>query len=234
MQRSVNYSSDLDRDYVFNLSYSVSNPDYLNALLQNNEIFSEFYSLVEMAIDDSLLGALEKASTTEISPNLYDIHRIVPNTRTAPIPEKTDTSHLAEKKRLVAIMQSCYFEAGIWTEADEYFECIKKKSNSLERPLKLLSDIVNHSLSNEHVLEGALHILSNYSYDEVDPYGITIAIACAVNHSPVIQDLLISCFEKWGSIDSIDILEGLELKAPWLAEYRDEVVLQLKNQEVIA
>ena len=69
-----------------------------------------------------------------------------------------------------------------------------------------------------------LDILSNYNYAELDPYGITISLVCALNHSPVIQDLLISCFEKWDAIEAIDILQNLKLEESWLIEYRDEVV----------
>ena len=83
-------------------------------------------------------------------------------------------------------------------------------------------------------MEGVLHILSNYSYDEIEPFGISVAIACAVNHSIVIQDLLISCFEKWNTVDAIDILTGLQLEEPWLSEYRDDVVSQLTQKDASA
>lgn len=106
-----------------------------------------------------------------------------------------------------------------------------KSSSSIESPLALLSSIVNHNLSDDHILEGVLHILSNYSYDEIEPFGISVAIACAVNHSLIIQDLLISCFEKWNAVDAIDILTGLQLEEPWLSEYRDDVVSQLKRKD---
>lgn len=139
--------------------------------------------------------------------------------------------NFAKEKRLISIIESCYFESGIWTEADEYFESLVKSSSSIESPLALLSSIVNHNLSDDHILEGVLHILSNYSYDEIEPFGISVAIACAVNHSLIIQDLLISCFEKWNAVDAIDILTGLQLEEPWLSEYRDDVVSQLKRKD---
>ena len=135
---------------------------------------------------------------------------------------------------MIAIIQNCYFEAGAWTEADDFFDHLREASEDSEKSLKMLSDIVNHNLSNTHVLEGVLHILSSYDYDEIDPYGITISLACAVNHSPIIQDLLISCFEKWGAVESIDILESLELDGYWLIEYRDDVITQLKSKKMSA
>lgn len=173
-------------------------------------------------------------STTELVPSRFNQHRIFPNTGTAILPDESDERGLADKERMVVVIQNCYFEAGIWSEADEFFEHLRKKSGDIENPLKMLSDIVNHNLSNIHILEGVLHILSNYDYSEIDPYGITISLACAVNHSPIVQDLLISCFEKWGAVESIDILESLELDEYWLIEYRDDVVEQLKQKDKTA
>ena len=161
----------------------------------------------------------------------YCIWIIFPNSGTAIAKESTDELKIAKEKRLISIIESCYFESGIWTEADEYFESLVKSSSSIESPLALLSSIVNHNLSDDHILEGVLHILSNYSYDEIEPFGISVAIACAVNHSLIIQDLLISCFEKWNAVDAIDILTGLQLEEPWLSEYRDDVVSQLKRKD---
>lgn len=172
----------------------------------------------------------DEESTTELVPSRFNQHRIFPNTGTTILPNTNDKCGLADKERMIAIIQNCYFEAGTWTEADEFFNRLRETSGDIEKSLKMLSDIVNHNLSNIHVLEGVLHILSSYDYDEIDPYGITISLACAVNHSPIIQDLLISCFEKWGAVESIDILKSLELDEYWLIEYRDDVIAQLESK----
>lgn len=134
-----------------------------------------------------------------------------------------------EKQCMLAKINGCYFETGILSEADTYFESLVEKYHSMEQPLRLLSDIANHNINQEHILEGILHILSSQDYDAINPFGISIALACAVNHSPVIQDLLISCFESWDAADGIDILEKLQLDKLWLRQYRDQVVEQLKQ-----
>lgn len=166
----------------------------------------------------------------------YEIHTVSTSSNTSFIPHKTKKTKntLLEKEQLLTKIQHSYFEPGVWTEADAYFELLTTMHSKLEEPLSLLSDIVNHHLLDEHILEGVLHILSNYSYDDLEPFGITIALACTINHSPVIQDLLITCFENWNSADAIPILSGLKLETPWLAEYRDEVLEQLKSTEQIA
>ena len=171
---------------------------------------------------------------TESMPNRFSLHEVAFDTETSSKFCLDSNQYYSEKKKIIAIINSCYFEYGAWTEADEYFSVLKETSGTIEFPLKLLSDIVNHNLQNEHILEGILHILSYYDYDEINPYGITISLACIANQSPVIQDLLISCFEKWESIESIDILESLVLNQTWLKKYRDEVVEKLKQKAKIA
>ena len=150
---------------------------------------------------------------------------------TSPI---TDEVFLAECSRIKAMINSSYFESGVFNDVDYYFKRLVNKYGSLERPLSILSYMTNHNIDNEHILEGVLHILSNYDYEDINPFGISIALAATVNHSPVVQDLLISCFESWDSPDGIDILEKMNLEVPWLKRYRDEIVIQLKNNNQIA
>lgn len=141
---------------------------------------------------------------------------------------KTNTD---EKQQMLSKIHSSYFEAGVFSEADKYFDELVEKYHSIAKPLKLLSSIANHNLDQEHVLEGVLHILSNRDYTEIDPIGITIVLMCTVNHFPVIQDKLISCFEDWDSEEGIDILEKLKIEIPWIARYRDDVVAKLKKKK---
>lgn len=208
--------------------------DSIGEELPDKSALIEFQRFFNNVMKSSIFDKIEEQSTDTGVLNRYELHKVHSENGTDVVSKPPSRNELAEKKRMIAIIQSCYFEAGIWSEADDYFEALGQRSGSIEVPLKILSDIVNHNMSNDHILEGALHILSNYSYEEIDPYGISVALVCVVNHSPVIQDLLISCFEKWGSTESIDILESLNLDEPWLAEYRDEVVAQLKSKEMSA
>ena len=220
-------------------SIKTSIPDITNSTLggdvleakQQELFFSELRGIRDKVSQLSIFANGNNDSSNEKLISLYELHTIFPNSGTAIAKESTDELKIAKEKRLISIIESCYFESGIWTEADEYFESLVKSSSSIESPLALLSSIVNHNLSDDHILEGVLHILSNYSYDEIEPFGISVAIACAVNHSLIIQDLLSSCFEKWNAVDAIDILTGLQLEEPWLSEYRDDVVSQLKRKD---
>lgn len=221
-------------DYVPSLfdieSHSTGNEDQVS----QKEQIVDFYSLLHNVYKSLFFNDSEKQSTAGTVPSEYSIHNVPADNATDIPPEIRDNNDLLIKKRMISIIQSCYFESGIWTEADEYFERLKASRGATVNALGLLTDIVNHNLANDHILEGVLHILSNYSYEELDPYGITISLACALNHSPVIQDLLISCFEKWNAVDAIDILRDLKVEEPWLIEYRDEVLEQLKSKEMRA
>lgn len=221
-------------DYVPLLFDLESHSNGMEDHASKKEQIIEFFTFLHNAQNSQFLNDSEKQSTMGTIPGGYHIHKVSTNNATVLPPEIRDNNSLLIKKRMIAIIQSCYFESGIWTEADEYFDRLKTTRGDAVNSLGLLSDIVNHNLSNDHILEGVLHILSNYSYAELDPYGITISLACALNHSPVIQDLLISCFEKWEAVEAIDILQQLEIEDPWLIDYRDEVIEQLKSKEMSA
>lgn len=224
-------TGDCKSDFWKSISNSGINQDMKDEAY-DAETLTEVYDFLHDAYRQVQINEIRNESTREHMPNRYEMHRLILNSGTNSSWKKSDDKSLVRKKRMLAIIQGCYFESGIWTEADKYFEDLRNETGSLEGALKILSDLANHNLRNDHVLEGILHILSNYDYEEMEPYGVTIAIACTVNHSPVIQDLLISCFEKWQSKDSIDILESLELNQNWLKEYRDEVVDQLKSTKM--
>lgn len=171
----------------------------------------------------------DEDESTEHNVERFNLHSSLSTDASSSIPvlpRKTFSSE--EKERLLAKINNSYFEAGIICDADQYFEALIKEHHSMDTPLTILSDITNHNIDNDHVLEGVLHILSNYEYSDISPIGITIVLAATVNHSPVVQDLLIACFESWDSAEGIDILEKLNLDIPWLSQYRDEVVAQLR------
>lgn len=177
----------------------------------------------------------DKQQTTEHNVERFRIHSHSNLEMSSAIPKSIYIPSFAEERELLlAKIRSCYFEAGILCDADTFFSKLVRQHRSIEYPLSLLSDITNHNIDNEHVLEGVLHILSNCDYSAINPFGISIVLAASVNHSPVIQELLISCFESWDAADGIDILEKLELDIPWLDQYRNEVVSQLKENVVSA
>lgn len=242
---STSIFSDLDRFQILRDYFSATNSQVKTCESADDATYSDsegkrtiglgdFPLILDRSVYAQQGESVSQAS--EYNNERFEVHSVSQNTGTSIQPtlaQKKDIS-LEEKQRMIAKINSSYFEPGVLCEVDTYFEELLKKHQSFGPPLALLSDITNHNTDQEHILEGVLHILSNCEYDQINPFGISIAIAAAYNHSPVIQDLLISCFESWDAPDGIDILERLELDLPWLRKYRDEVVAQLKRTEETA
>lgn len=217
---------------------SVDNNSSLNIEGKSENTYSDTVYLTKVLRDyfESLRYDVKSKSETEFEEQTsqLDVERFVIHSKKSyssadSEPQPINAINPNERFRLLASINDSYFESGVLNEADKYFEGLVHKYGSITQPLVLLSDITNHSIDNEHVLEGVLHILSNYDYSEINPIGISIVLAAVVNHSPVVQDLLIGCFERWDSSDGIDILNKLVLDTPWLIQYRDEVVNQLQQ-----
>lgn len=212
---------------------TAGNADFFRQEEQGSKI--DFTKIEELSLIDlpalwKYFNILSKQSTSHAIER-SDIHFVQSSDSSDIIPvKKTIDLTQEEKTRLVSKIRACYFEPGIINDADRYFSSLVKEHNSFDEPLKILSDITNHNIDDDHILEGVLHILSNYEYSEIDPFGISIVLASAVNHSPVIQDLLISCFENWGDRQGIDILEKLDINTEWIKQYRDEVIDFLKSE----
>lgn len=215
--------------YSFNVDREKESSSDSKRDIRNNDFFNQLKKYIESKAFFDISNSIDKQQTTEHNIERFQIHSQSSSDMLSIVPKSVRrTSSFEEKDRLLAKIRSCYFESGILCEADKYFAELAKQKGSIEYPLSLLSDITNHNIDNEHILEGVLHILSNCDYSVINPFGISIVLAATVNHSPIIQDLLISCFESWDSIEGIDILEKLKLDVPWLDQYRNEVVSQLK------
>lgn len=234
---SLNASNPIENldSFFLNSSKEKESANSLPEAKNANSLFKQlmaFYSFEEVQVPS---GKKDKQHTTEHNVERFQFHSHRNRDTSSIIPQTVRVpSFIEEKERMLAKIRSCYFEAGILCEADYYFMELVKKQGSIEYPLSLLSEITNHNIDNEHVLEGVLHILSNCDYSAINPIGISIVLAAAVNHSPVIQDLLISCFESWDAEEGIDILEKVKLDTPWIDQYRNEVVSQLKKNHLSA
>ena len=133
-----------------------------------------------------------------------------------------------EKRRMLAIINSCYFENGILSAADYFYKDLQKRYPDSEAPLLLLLDIATSHIQEEHCIEGILHILGGLTAKEAQPIGSLIVMVCANHRSPVIAELVISCFEVWDYIDGIPFLRALDISEAWMRRYRDEVVSNLE------
>lgn len=150
--------------------------------------------------------------------------------------EETKLSPAAEK--ILLSIRSSDFASGEWTKADDQFEIISNElealSNKLDEPLNslyILLEITEKYQDNEHVIEGVLHIIGNLEGIEKNPVTYKIAKNCIENKSPVVQDLLISCTDKWSTPEALEILEKIEPEEKWLEKYKEQVLKELKPSD---
>ncbi|MHA1789463.1 MAG: hypothetical protein ACTSXT_09570 [Candidatus Helarchaeota archaeon] len=123
---------------------------------------------------------------------------------------------------------------------DESFEFgIKSKSEILiEEQLKInelatrnwLNEIFIDYFDDEKILIGILRIIGRFAEQIIFPQGQTMALAALNHKNPEIKELGIRAFENWGTLNSIKILESIELNIEWLSEYKNQVINDLKEE----
>ena len=92
---------------LFNLeSHSTGDEDQVS----QKEQIAEFYSFLNNVCKSLFFNDSKEQSTADTVPSGYIIHNVPTDNATALPPEIRDNNDLLIKKRLIAIIQSCYFE----------------------------------------------------------------------------------------------------------------------------
>lgn len=196
-------ASSIDKEYsdAFSDSVRSGNGKESFSTYPNNRFFRGAF--IQLESDDNTADYYKRSSRIEVDQN--------------------------EVNELIAIIRSTYFELGETTEAEAYFDRIILKHKDMSYALALISEIANTHLTDDHILEGVLHILSEQNYEDIGSLGITIGLACKSNQSLVIQDMLIACFEVWDHPSGVIVLEQIKTTESWLEEYRNRVIEYLKR-----
>lgn len=127
----------------------------------------------------------------------------------------------------------------ILREEDFEFGFISRSEELLNEQLRInalatrnwLNELFIKYFSDEVIIIGILRIIGRFEPNQIFPQGQTIALA-ALNHSNIeIKELGIRAFEKWGSHESLEILKNIQVDTPpWLKEYIEDVIKDLKEQ----
>jgi hypothetical protein len=134
--------------------------------------------------------------------------------------------------QLISLILESNFEYGVETEVDLVVHN-QMKVNALATR-NWLNDIFVENFANPAVLSGLLRTIARFHYMDVYPEGQTMAIA-ALSHANVeVQECGVRAFEHWGSLLSLDILENLKVSTPWLQEYIDEAVKDLRKEHNVS
>jgi hypothetical protein len=129
--------------------------------------------------------------------------------------------------RLKTMLQEEIPESGITNPSEEIVESLysedKRKTNIL------LDKLFRENFNNTHIMVGVLHIISHFDYDLVTPEGPTMAIAALKHKDVEVMEYGVKCFENWRHKDGIGVLGQIKTDEPWLQNYINLVINDLKN-----
>lgn len=98
--------------------------------------------------------------------------------------------------------------------------------------MESLMQIYLENLSNVHILEGVLTMISAVPYEAVEPKGQTMAMGLLTNKELLIRDRAIQCFEQWNSKKGLNVLKSLECEPKWLQKYVDKVIMYIERNGI--
>lgn len=106
------------------------------------------------------------------------------------------------------------------------------KNKQIDYVMEALMQIYMGNLSNIHVLEGILVMISCVPYEVVQPKGQAIAMGLLSNKELLIRDRAIQCFERWNSKKGLDVLKNLACQPKWLQKYVDKIIVYIERNGV--
>ena len=106
------------------------------------------------------------------------------------------------------------------------------ENEQIDYVMEALMQIYLNNLSNIHVLEGVLVMISCVPYEAVLPKGQTMAMGLLSNKELLIRDRAIQCFERWNSKKGLDVLKSLDCQPKWLQKYVDKIIMYIERDGV--
>lgn len=106
------------------------------------------------------------------------------------------------------------------------------ENEQMDYVMESLMQIYMDSLSNIHVLEGILTMISCVPYEVVQPKGQAIAMGLLSNKELLIRDRAIQCFERWNSKKGLDALKSIDCQPKWLQKYVDKIIMYIERDGV--
>lgn len=106
------------------------------------------------------------------------------------------------------------------------------ENEQMDYVMEALMQIYMDNLSNIHVLEGILVMVSCVPYEVVQPKGQAIAMGLLSNKELLIRDRAIQCFERWNSKKGLGVLKSLDCQPKWLQKYVDKIIMYIERDGV--
>lgn len=131
-------------------------------------------------------------------------------------------------RQFIKLLKEEEFEFGYSTRSEEILN-EQLKINALATR-NWLNEIFIQNFQDQSIIIGILRIIGRFEPSVIFPQGQTIALAVLSHSNDEIKELGIRAFEKWCSIESLEILKSLNIESPWLKEYIKEVISDFEEQ----
>lgn len=140
---------------------------------------------------------------------------------------RLEEQKLAFSKQLLLLFENTDFEYGIKNEVDDFVEEFLTLNSTQTK--EWLECLYLENFDKTAILVKLLRTIARIDYDTIFPQGQVIATS-ALNHEDIeVRECGVRAFESWASLDSLNILEHLEVAEEWLQDYINEVVEYLKR-----
>ena len=111
----------------------------------------------------------------------------------------------------------------------ELFVIETYQNGQMDLLMEALMQMYMSSISDVHVLEGILTMISSVPYEAVYPKGQTIATGLLSHEDLLIRDRAIQCFERWNSKKGLCVLKDFHFQPDWLQIYANKVMLYIEK-----
>jgi hypothetical protein len=93
-----------------------------------------------------------------------------------------------------------------------------------------LNELFLKFFHDETILIGILRLIGRFDEQIIFPQGHTMALAVLNHENDEVKELGIRAFEKWCSIESLNVLQKIKTETKWLQDYIDQVICDLKEE----
>lgn len=132
------------------------------------------------------------------------------------------------KNKIIQLINENDFEYGYSSKLDEFIlELIKINRLATK---ELLNDLLIEEYNDASIVCGLLRTVSHIDYDEITPQGDTMALAALSHIDLEVKECGIRAFENWANSESLSVLESTNIDNPFLQNYLDKVILDIKEE----
>jgi hypothetical protein len=129
---------------------------------------------------------------------------------------------------LLTLIREGDFEYGLDTRADVLVR--QQIAQNTLATKDWLNRLFLENFQDVPVTVSLLHIIARLDYLTIYPEGQTMAIAALSHKNVEVKECGVRAFEAWEALGSLRVLDQLNVSTPWLQEYIDEVVRNLRTQ----